>query len=371
MTNIRTVLAIASVLVATASCKRSKHEGERSAMKPAEPGARRTATPPPPTPTPTPAPATVREPAKPPLLVGEALASKYIACVALINSDNFDAFQRDCVATEYRGHEMAGMELNNPAALVGMLKDMKAGVPDLKLEPQLVLVSGRNILAVVLTSGKHTGTLKLPDGKEIKKTDKRVGQLLFHRLAIDDDNKASEEWAYSDHAAMPGQLGLLPRTAAIRPIATRWPGAPIIAIAVDDAKERVHVELMNQATAAFQTHKVADVAALWADDGIESDQAEPSDRKGKQRIENGLTQLFTAFPDAKCQVSNTWAAGDYVVALGTFTGTQSGPLGPIKATNRPVTVEYAEVAKIKDGKVTQLWRFRDAMAMMAAPKPQP
>jgi hypothetical protein len=35
----------------------------------------------------------------------------------------------------------------------------------------------------------------------------------------------------------------------------------------------------------------------------------------------------------------------------------------MKATNKAVTMHFAEVAKLKDGKVAQLWRFRNGMAM--------
>jgi predicted ester cyclase len=248
-------------------------------------------------------------------------------------------------------------------------------MPDFKHEPQLVMVSGRAILAINLVSGKHTGPMKMADGSELKGTDKKFGILTYDHIRTNEENKTTEEWEYMDHHSMLGQLGLAPKEQGpTRPaIEKGWPGAPIILVAKDDAAEKANLELLGKSTEAFNAHKPADVSALWADDIVVSDQAEATDTKGKAENEKGLKALFAAFPDAKISETHHFASGDYVVVEGRLTGTHKGPLGPMKPTNKPIDLAYAEVFKLKGGKVVELWRFRDGMAMMAqlTAKPAP
>ncbi len=354
---IRTTLAIALALGATAGCKK-KEEAKvnetpgtlktREGTKPATGSA--AAKPP--------------EPAKVTPLTGEALAKMYVECTAQINAGNFDGFQKACLAADYKGHDMDGMEIPSGDAVIGFFKDMKKGFPDFKIEPQLVMVSGRNILGVALMTGTNTADWKTPDGKEMKKTDKKLGQLMFHRLTINDENKASEEWSYSDPMTMMGQLGLMPKGVPTRGAVDKgWPGAPIVLVSADDAKEQANLAVVKKGAELVNAKQLPDLMAQWTDDAVESDQAGDKDYKGKQAIEAGLKVFFTAFPDMKLEVPSMWAAGDYVVALGTMSGTHKGAMGPIKATNKEVKGHFAEVFKLKDGKVAELWRFRNGMAM--------
>jgi predicted ester cyclase len=145
---------------------------------------------------------------------------------------------------------------------------------------------------------------------------------------------------------------------ATRPTVEKgWPGTAILV--ADDAAEKANLELLARGAVAFNAHKPADVSALWADDIVVSDQAEATDHKGKAENEKALKGLFAAFPDAKTTETHHFASGDYVVVEGRLTGTHKGPLGPMKATNKPIDLAYAEVFKIKGGKVVELWRFRD------------
>jgi predicted ester cyclase len=244
-----------------------------------------------------------------------------------------------------------------------MFKTNRTAMPDMKLEPQLVLVNGRNILAVVLTTGTHSGPLTTPMG-EVAATNKKVGMLMFHRLAINEENKATEEWTFVDPATMMGQLGQMPKEAGAMRAAMEkgMDGAPMIVVAADDDKEKANLDLVKKAGDAFNTKK--DAFALYADDAVESDQAGSQDAKGKKEIEKGAAMLWKAFPDFKVTYGDMFAAGDYVTAFGQFAGTNTGPLGKMKKTGKPVSGQFVEVYKIQDGKIAQTWRFRNGMTMM-------
>jgi len=107
------------------------------------------------------------------------------------------------------------------------------------------------------------------------------------------------------------------------------------------------------------------ILAMWADDGVFSDAAAPADTVGKAAMKKSYTDLFKAFPDVKLEVSKSWAAGDYVVMEGTFSGTNTGdmPSWKLKKTGKKVSQRYLEVAKIQNGKLKNSWIFDNGMAM--------
>jgi steroid delta-isomerase-like uncharacterized protein len=299
-------------------------------------------------------------------LNGKDIADRYLKCTGMINDGKLDDFASTCVAADYKGHDMDGQEMSGVDSLKAQFTAMRKAFPDLKISPQLVMVSGRNILAVGMIQGTNSGPMEMPGAPAMPATNKKVSQLMFHRLAINDQNKATEEWAYSDPMTMMGQLGMMPKGAPpVRPVMDKgWDGAPIVVVTADNDTEKKNLEVSKAMIEAFNARKVPEMLAMLSDDFVESDQAADKDAKGKKEAEAGIKMFQTAFSDGKITVDNSFAAGDYVVALGTFTGTNDHDAGPMKKTGKQVTLHMAEVMKLKDGKVTNLWRFRNSMAMM-------
>jgi predicted ester cyclase len=353
-----TSVVLATGLVALAGCSKKKEEG--TVQKPME-GPVVTA-PPPAAPAATP-------------LTGTALADKYKGCVANISDGKFDEFQKDCLAPTFTTHDISDPNPHTGAELVSWFKLMRAGMPDMKMQPQIVMVSGRNLMAVNLLTGTNTAPLKDPTGKEMPATNKKVGMLLFHKLTIDDANRATEEWAYMDPNTMMGQLGALPPGAPpVRPAMDKGlDGAPIVVVTADDAKEKTNLENAKKAVDAINAGKTADAMALTLPDGVESDQSSEKDITGTKNIEASMKMWFGAFKDAKISVDSAYAAGDYVIHLGKFTGTNDKDLGKMKKTGKTVALDYAEVFQMKEGKVAQIWRFHSGMqfAMQMGLMPAP
>lgn len=343
-----TSLAVAASLLLVGGCDKKAEEG--TVQKATE--ATGAAPPPPPQ----------TEPAKP--LTGTALADGYKACIELINAAKWDDFKKTCVEAAYVLHDNGDGSTRKLEDLMGWFQTMKAGMPDFKLSPQLIMVSGRNILAVELVTGTHTAPLKSPMG-ELPASNKKIGMLMFHRLAINEANKATEEWAYADPTTLMSQLGVAPKDGPAKRAALEKgiEGAPIVVVTADDAKEKANLEAVKKVTDSINAGKIADASAVFAPDALESDQVLAMDAKGAKPIENGLKMWFGAFKDAKLTVDGTWAAGDYVVETGTFSGVHDKDLGPIKKTGKPVQFDYAEVVQLKDGKITNLWRFRSGLVL--------
>jgi ketosteroid isomerase-like protein len=351
------------VLVAAAGCDKKEEE---STVKKADPTAPKVTEP-------------VRKEEAPAPLAGTAIAERYQMCVGLVNDGKFDEFRKECADDSYTRHAFGGIpEQKGADNLVSFFKDQKAAFPDWKLAPQLIMISGRNILAVNLVTGTHGGTMKSPMG-DVPATNKKFGMLMFHRVKLDDANKATDEWVASDPGTMMAQLGLAPKgSPAKRPATSKGiEGAPIVVVTADDDKEKANLEAVKKGNEAFVANKLADAMAMTADDAVEMDQTGEKDVKGKKEIEKGFTMFRNAWSDVKLDDVQMWAAGDYVIQSLKFTGTNDKDMGKMKKTGKTVTVDLVEVLRFKDGKVDQLWRFFNSMdfamqmGMMPAPGTAP
>jgi predicted ester cyclase len=298
---------------------------------------------------------------------GKDLAQAYLDCGKLMTAGKWDDFKKTCVADGFVSHKGDGLPDGTWEEEQKEMEGMRAAFPDMKMDPQVVIVSGRNVYGVSLMTATHTGPMEMPGMAPVPATNKKIGMLFFHKLALDDENKAKEEWAYMDPMTFMGQLGLTPKGAPpVRPVMEKGVDAPMIIVAADDEKEKKNVEAAQAATKAMESHKTADIVATYTDDAVESDQADAKDLKGKKEIQGGTDMFLKAFPDFKLAGDAQYVgAGDYVVLIGKFEGTNKGALGKMKATNKHVTGDFAEIIEMKDGKIAKLWRFRNGYAMAA------
>lgn len=336
-----TSMAIAASLLIVGGCDKKAEEGTVQKATEATGAA--------------PAPAPQAAPPKP--LTGTELADRYKACVEKINAAAWDAFKAECVEPTFQVHMGDGRPRTLDETL-GFFQAMKAGMPDWKLTPQFIMVNGRNILAIELVTGTHTAPLKTPMG-ELPASNKKIGYLMFHRIATTDANKASEEWGYMDSGTMLAQLGAAPKDAPPkRPAMDKGiEGAPIVVVTADDAKEKANLEVARKMVAAVNANKLADMLALLQPDVVESYAGDPKDLTGVKEVEKAGKDMMKVFKDVKIAVDNEYAAGDYVVNLGTFTGTDVG----LKKTGKQITIPFADVILFKDGKESRLWHFHDDM----------
>jgi predicted ester cyclase len=305
------------------------------------------------------------EPPPPAPLTGAALADKYQKCVGMLNDAKWDDFRKDCVDDSYTLNAYGGMpEKKGADALMSWFKDQKTAFPDWKFQPQLIMVSGRNILAVNLVTGTHSGTLKSPMG-DVPATNKKMGHLMFHRLAVNDANKATGEWAIADVSTMMGQLGLAPKGAPpTRPAMDKgMEGAPIVVVTADDPKEKANMDAVKKGNDAFIANKPADIMATMTDDAVEMDQMGEKDVKGKKEIEKGFKMFRGGWSDVKMSNNEMWAAGDYVIQSLKFEGKNDKDMGKMKKTGKTVAIDVVEVMHFKDGKIDKLWRFVNGMDM--------
>ncbi len=87
-----------------------------------------------------------------------------------------------------------------------------------------------------------------------------------------------------------------------------------------------------------------------------------------ESLEDFKTQLAAwdvACPDAKMTLHQLIAEGDLVAFYITYSGTQTGPMGPYPPTGKGMSLECFGYHRIENGKIAETWVSWDNMAGMA------
>lgn len=75
--------------------------------------------------------------------------------------------------------------------------------------------------------------------------------------------------------------------------------------------------------------------------------------------------FLITFPDQRVRLDAVIAEGDYVAVRATYTGTQTGPMGELPATGKPVNGPFIAFFRIESGKIAELWVEWDNVAMLS------
>ena len=122
----------------------------------------------------------------------------------LINAGEIDGFG-ELLAEDFVEHEETpGLEPTKEG-VKQFFHMFKAAFPDLRMEPQDILVAGEKVVARTRATGTHEGEfLGMPA------TGKRVDVQLIDIIRFGDDGLAREHWGVFDALAMLQQLGAIP-----------------------------------------------------------------------------------------------------------------------------------------------------------------
>jgi ketosteroid isomerase-like protein len=112
-------------------------------------------------------------------------------------------------------------------------------------------------------------------------------------------------------------------------------------------------EAFEKGTQTFNAHDIDGFAEVLTDDVVF--EAPGGMRgEGKAACVEFYGGWLTAFPDARVDVHRLHVVEDVAVEEGTFTGTHDGvlrsPTGEVPPTGRPVSVDYIQVLRFRDGK---------------------
>jgi predicted ester cyclase len=305
-----------------------------------------------------------KEEPKPVPLTPEQKVKAYQDGWAAFNTKDFATFQGIWADNATLEKLDMGPPKTGPAAITDDAKSFGTAFPDGTGELELTLVNGNNVVGVVLLRGTQKGTYETPMGP-VPATNKKVGFLAVHGIELNDAGKAVKEWMAYDGGTVAGQLGLM-QMPHRKVVETGWTDKPVV-VASNSDTEKANVAAFNKETEGFNKHDAAASLSSAADDIVFSELTAPADRTGKKEALKGMEDMFKAFPDAKLDVKSVWGAGDYVVAMGTWSGTNTGdmPAMHMKKTGKPVSAQFVEVDKFAAGKTKNIWIFSNGAAVAA------
>jgi len=136
------------------------------------------------------APVEAAKPAPPPPATADERSKWFKDCWSAFNSKDFNKFS-GCYAENATSEQVdMGMPpLSGRSSIVDRnAKVFAAGFPDLLGESELTVVSGNDILSVVLLKGTHKGPLPGPQG-EIPATNKKIGYLALQHVQTTPDGR--------------------------------------------------------------------------------------------------------------------------------------------------------------------------------------
>jgi steroid delta-isomerase-like uncharacterized protein len=118
---------------------------------------------------------------------------------------------------------------------------------------------------------------------------------------------------------------------------------------------------------SFDRGDVEAALAVFSDD-LETTDPGMGTVHGLQPFREYLETLKRAVPDARALIEAMYEAGEAVIVEGRFVGTHTGPLsgpdGDIQPTGASVDVRFADVSRVRDGKVVSYHTYYDQLGLL-------
>lgn len=132
-------------------------------------------------------------------------------------------------------------------------------------------------------------------------------------------------------------------------------------------KEAKNIAAFETVNRAFETGDVSHIDSVVAEDFL--DHTDRGDKRGRDSLKAMVTMMHEMMKDAKTEVIQSVAKGDYVYGWMRYTGTSNGEMGMPKG---PYDMQAIELVKFNnDNKAIEHWAFMEVQAMMKMMPPPP
>jgi steroid delta-isomerase-like uncharacterized protein len=247
-----------------------------------------------------------------------------------------------------------------PAGVEKGFAPLFTAFPDLRAAPARVLQKNDLLVVEWVASGTNSGEL---NGAATNKKAAIYGCDVFW---FNEAGAIQRQETFHDDATILQQIGKMPgkaRDLAVLPDKdAEW------IVAVGTPEEDALVEKMkNTWPATWNKRDAKGYDAVLNDDSEHDEIAGPVDYKGRAALMKEFQSYSKALPDMTTTIDKAWAfAPNIVVAEFTFTGTMKGPLGALKATNKPITIHGLEIDELKAGKMQKAITYSNGLELLAA-----
>jgi predicted ester cyclase len=233
--------------------------------------------------------------------------------------------------------------------------------PDFKVAVTKDFIHGNTAAFEWVITGKNDG----PSMGQ-KPTGRQMGVGGASVVAFDDEGLIKEEHRYLDLPTIASQLDAKAKAGTFRAPIALPTGATETRVATDTPDDAKTTEAGKAIYAAFDSKNESRVLALVTDDTVIDDYTTPATMKGTKGAKDYVGGFWKAFPDFTQEYPMRFAAGDTLITEGSFAGTQTGPMGPLKATNKPASMRFVDIMQIKDGKMARVDSFGDSAEILVA-----
>ncbi len=131
------------------------------------------------------------------------------------------------------------------------------------------------------------------------------------------------------------------------------------------------VDVIRQASEAFNRHDADGFAGVYAEDVMVYDPQYPEPLRGREAVRKDMEAFLRTFPDLHGDVRSILQDGNTYAYEGTATGTHQGPLampdgGEIPATHRRVEMSFGFFGKLDaEHKIVEERRYYDVAGLLA------
>lgn len=277
----------------------------------------------------------------------EAKLKRYQECWAAFNGGNTEVFG-GCFAPDAVREQVDSipeLTANGPDGIVQMAKGQRAAFPNLTVTPQVVIVAGNEVAAMLYVSGTNTA-----EANGMKATKKPIGIYEAEVAVLGDDGKFTHDAFYVDQPTIYHQLGLLPNPSS--PAAIGKPSeAPQIHISKGTAIEKANKALIEKVLDAVAKKDLAAIEAAAADDIKLTDHGDKQKVKSKKAYLKWFKDTWATTKDTQIAVKGVWAAEDFVAVTDTFSATPTAAAS--EGAPGKIETHLLQFFRVVDGKIKQ------------------
>ena len=123
-------------------------------------------------------------------------------------------------------------------------------------------------------------------------------------------------------------------------------------------------DLLDEWGAAWSSHDMERVAALFTDDCTYEDVTLGVVTHGKEELKQFGDGIFAAMPDIVFPLDSKVVGQDRAALEWTMTGTQTGPFGDLPATGKKCAVRGSSVLEVRDGRFSRCSDYWDMTTLL-------
>jgi len=131
------------------------------------------------------------------------------------------------------------------------------------------------------------------------------------------------------------------------------------------ARERRNKEIVMRAFEILNSHVYDELDQVISGDYQRYCQATPDVKvQSLDDFKALLHEWDQQFPDARAELDALIAEGEFVAFYGTYSGTQTGPIGQFPASGERMDSEFSGYHRIERGKIVETWVTWDNLTIM-------